>query len=87
VQSLSQDEGINLAGIRRILELQDELEETRAEVRRLRERADSSAEAGAASGRVFAAGRGGDVFSILRGERPRRRRTGSDLVIYRGPRR
>ncbi|WP_029088245.1 heat shock protein transcriptional repressor HspR [Brevibacterium album] len=87
VQRLSQDEGVNLAGIRKILDLQDELAEARAQVRALQARVEESAEAERTSGRVFAAGRSGDVFSILRGERPRQRRAGSDLVIYRGPRR
>jgi MerR family transcriptional regulator/heat shock protein HspR len=37
VQRLSQDEGVNLAGIKRILELEDEVSELQAEVRALQE--------------------------------------------------
>jgi len=37
VQRLSQDEGVNLAGIKRIRELQDEVEALRAQVAELRE--------------------------------------------------
>lgn len=60
IQHLGQDEGINLNGIRRIIELQAELDQTQrrlAEMSALaRELADRRAEAG---GRVFTAGASG----------------------------
>jgi MerR family transcriptional regulator/heat shock protein HspR len=84
VQRLSQDEGVNLAGIKRILELQlenDRLRETvdavRAEVEELRERL-------AASRRVFAAGPEGDIVAVAPGRRPRRFDPRSTaLVVWR----
>ncbi|HLR44557.1 MAG TPA: helix-turn-helix transcriptional regulator [Brevibacterium sp.] len=84
IQQLSQDEGINLAGIRKILDLQDDLKRARARSRDLEDRVTRLEAEQDSSSRVFAAGtRSGDVFSILRGERPRRRTPGSALVVYR----
>lgn len=72
VQRLSQDEGINLAGIRRIIELERELDRARAELERLR---------AITTARVFAADRSGEVSELPPGRRPRR--TGGALVIWR----
>lgn len=83
IQQLSQDEGINLAGIRKILDLQDQLARARARARDLEQQVERMEEAAGTGSRVFAAGTSGDVFSILRGERPRRRLPGSALVVYR----
>ena len=67
VQRMSQEEGINLAGIRRILEL-----ERRVEV--LEEERDALRSAVAASearrNRVFAASSDGQVMPMRRGQRP-----------------
>lgn len=72
VQRLSQDEGVNLAGIKRILELAERVEVLEREVAWLRARQ-------AAEFRVFAAGPTGDVVEVQRGQRPRRPdRGGSD---------
>lgn len=65
VQRLSQDEGVNLAGIKRILALAERVEELEREVHVLRARE-------AAGLRVFAAGPGGDVVEVPRGQRVRR---------------
>jgi MerR family transcriptional regulator, heat shock protein HspR len=86
VQRLSQDEGVNLAGIKRILELQlendrlrDELDRLRGEVEELRERV-------AAGRRVFAAGRAGDIVAVQPGRRPERGGpTSAALVVWRPP--
>ena len=83
IQRLSQEEGINLAGIRKILDLQDELRSVRARTRDLEDQVTRLETEQDPSSRVFAAGTSGDVFSILRGERPRRRTPGSALVVYR----
>ncbi|SMY10733.1 MerR family transcriptional regulator, heat shock protein HspR [Brevibacterium jeotgali] len=83
IQQLSQDDGINLAGIRKILDLQDDLRRVRARARDLEGQVTRLEAEQEPSSRVFAAGSGGDVFSILRGERPRRRTPGSALVVYR----
>jgi len=79
VQRLSQ-EGVSLEGIKRILQLQNEVTSLRAQVRDLSEellarqrRADSS--------RVFAAGLAGDVVSLVRGQRPRPR--SQAMVVWR----
>ncbi|MGJ7442540.1 heat shock protein transcriptional repressor HspR [Aquipuribacter sp. MA13-6] len=79
VQRLSQEEGVNLAGIRRILELEEEtrqlrgaLAETREELRSTREAAD----------RVFAAGSAGDIVALAPGRRPQRRRLSTALVVW-----
>lgn len=66
VQRLSQEEGINLAGIRRILTLEEK-------VSRLEARLDALA-ARVEGGRVFAAGVSGDVVMVPRGRRVRRSR-------------
>ncbi|WP_263121279.1 helix-turn-helix transcriptional regulator [Cellulomonas sp. RIT-PI-Y] len=71
VQRLSQEEGINLAGIKRILDLQAEVERLSAQVDYLR----GLAEPGR---RVFTAHPSGDVVAI---GRSRRRRAVADRVV------
>ena len=61
-QRLSQDEGINLAGIAWILSLEEENRELRRQVERLRKPASSS---------VFAADADGDIVEIERSRRAR----------------
>lgn len=79
IQQLSQ-EGVSLEGIRRILQLQnrvEELEETVEELRyELRE-----AERHSTKPRVFAVGPHGDVVTVARGRRPRPRTQA--LVLWR----
>lgn len=62
-QKLSQDEGINLAGITRILELQEETRQLRRQIRRMHAENDGS---------VFAAGRDGDIVEMQRSTSARR---------------
>lgn len=76
VQRLSQEEGINLAGIKRILALESEVERLRAQVEALR----ALAEPGR---RVFTAGPGGDVVAVPRGRRPARTTASGALVLWR----
>ncbi|MPV50531.1 MerR family transcriptional regulator [Pseudactinotalea sp. HY160] len=77
VQRLSQEEGINLAGIKRILELAVRNEELELENARLRERQ-------ATSQRVFAASSSGDVVALPLGTRLRRAEGASRaLVVWR----
>lgn len=64
VQRLSQEEGVNLAGIKRILELGAEVERLRRQVEYLR----AFAEPGR---RVFTAHPSGDVVAMGRGQRRR----------------
>jgi MerR family transcriptional regulator/heat shock protein HspR len=70
VQRLSQEEGVNLAGIKRILELElangrlrDQLGRLRAELEELQLRL-------AVTRRVFAAGPAGDIVAMPPGRRP-----------------
>ena len=60
IQRLSQDEGINLEGIRRILAMQDEIDALRAQVSQLDELL-ALARAAASGNRVFTADPTGDV--------------------------
>lgn len=84
VQRLSQ-EGVSLAGIQRILDLethvealQSRLAELLEENRQLRERMESGP-------RIFAAGRSGEVVPLRPGTRPRRSSGTSALVLWRPP--
>jgi MerR family transcriptional regulator/heat shock protein HspR len=79
VQRLSQEEGINLAGIKRILALEDAVRRLEAQVEALR----AAAEPGH---RVFAAGPQGEVVAVPRGHRPARVTGSGALVIWRPPR-
>jgi MerR family transcriptional regulator/heat shock protein HspR len=81
VQRLSQEDGVNLAGIKRILELelqvrrlQDQTDALITEVRQLR--------AGAGN-RVFAADHSGDIVAVPPGRRPARGRPSTALVVWR----
>ena len=95
VQWLSQEDGVNLAGIKRIIELESQVDALRERVAELlaeldRMHAELTAEvdraraAQATGSRVFAAGRGGDVVAVRAGQRPSRTVSRSQsLVIWR----
>jgi MerR family transcriptional regulator, heat shock protein HspR len=73
VQRLSQGEGVSLAGIQRILELENQVNALRA---RLLELSDELGRARRATGthsssRVFAVSPTGDVMAVRAGQRPR----------------
>ncbi|GEL94028.1 transcriptional regulator [Cellulomonas composti] len=77
VQRLSQDEGVNLAGIKRILELESEVERLQRQVDYLR----AYVEPGR---RVFTADRTGDVVAVRRPARATRQVAESGaLVLWR----
>ncbi len=77
VQRMSQAEGINLAGIKRILALESEVARLRAQVETLR----AFAEPGH---RVFTAGPQGEVVAVPRGQRGRRPQPSPGaLVLWR----
>ena len=88
VQRLSQEEGVNLAGIKRIMELENanealraRLAEVLADVERLR-----SVVAQQRLGRVFAAGSSGDIVAMAPGRRPSPPADRGALVVWRPPR-
>jgi MerR family transcriptional regulator/heat shock protein HspR len=86
VQRLSQEEGVNLAGIKRILELEGEVDRLRGRVRDLTDDLEAALAAVQRSARVFAAGPSGDVVAVERGRRPLRAPLGaggSALVVWR----
>lgn len=72
VQRLSQEEGVNLAGIKRILELESEVERLTRQVEYLR----AFTETGR---RVFTAHPSGDVVAMGRGQRRRAATTGEPV--------
>lgn len=80
IQQLSQDEGINLAGIKRILELREEVEEAKRQLEAVEAQLQATRMAAARAltrdDRVFAAGSAGDIVSIFKGQRPRHRVAG-----------
>jgi MerR family transcriptional regulator/heat shock protein HspR len=78
IQRMSQDEGINLAGIARILGLARRIQALEAEVDKLRPRADTGA-------RVFTSGPSGATVIVERGQRVSRGE-GRGLVVWRMPR-
>ncbi|WP_026556100.1 heat shock protein transcriptional repressor HspR [Arthrobacter sp. 35W] len=83
VQRLSQ-EGVSLEGIKRIMELQNQVEALRSRVRELTTALEAATTAGRPreTARIFAAGlAGGDVVSLARGQRPRAR--SQAVVVWR----
>jgi len=74
VQRMSHDEGINLAGIARILMLASQVTKLEAEVDRLRPRADLGA-------RIFTTGPNGRVVIVERGQRGARAE-GRGVVVW-----
>lgn len=83
VQRLSQEEGVSLAGIQRIMDLENQVTALRARVAEL---ASDLARAQRSSGhhsspRVFAVGPSGDVIAVRAGQRPRAQRSQA-LVVW-----
>ncbi|MDR2113870.1 MAG: helix-turn-helix transcriptional regulator [Bifidobacteriaceae bacterium] len=81
VQRLSTQEGINLAGIARILRLEEE-------VRSLRHQIEAMRVAAGMGQRIFAVAASGDAEPLAPGQRPGRRPAGASsagaLVVWRG---
>jgi len=85
VQRLSQDEGVSLAGIQRILDLENQVQALRTRVNELRGEVEDLKSALGAGSRVFAAGRAGEVIVVRAGQRPTRSIIPSRaLVVWRG---
>ena len=82
VQRLSQEEGVSLAGVQRILDLENDVATLRAQLVALA--AELDALRAAARARVFAAGPAGDIVAMRPGERPARGGAASQaLVVWR----
>jgi MerR family transcriptional regulator/heat shock protein HspR len=84
VQRLSQEEGVSLAGIRRILELENQVAALRSRVLELTDELERSrlASPSRPASRVFAVGPSGDVIAVRAGQRPRLQRSQA-LVVWR----
>ncbi|MCA0377824.1 MAG: MerR family transcriptional regulator [Actinobacteria bacterium] len=72
-------EGLSLEGIRRVLQLEDEVRELQGRVREL-ERALSDEMLNRPERRVFAAGQAGEIITMRRGSRLRR---SAEVVVWR----
>ena len=70
VQRLSQEEGVSLAGIQRILELENQVTALRARVRELSQELDAVRGNTGSRARFFAVGPTGDVIALRAGQRP-----------------
>lgn len=79
VQRLSKD-GVSLEGIRRIMDLENQVAALRSRVTELQAEL-ANAQRGADPRRVFAAGIAGDVVTLARGQRPEPR--SQALVVWR----
>lgn len=85
VQRLSQEEGVSLSGIQRILELENQVAALRARVGELTDElgeARAQAAQSRSGSRVFAVGPTGDVIAVRAGQRPRVARNQA-LVVWR----
>jgi len=86
IQRLSQ-EGVSLAGIQRILELENQVEALRSRVDELTgeiEAAEAALAGVRSTGqRVFAAGARGDVVAMRPGQRPERALASQAIVVWR----
>lgn len=88
VQRLSQDEGVNLAGIKRILELENANEALRLRLEEVLEELDAAQVQLAERRRVFAAGPAGEIVAMAPGRRPvRLPAERAALVLWRPPHR
>ena len=82
VQRLSQEEGISLPGIARILELENQVAALRERVAELSAELDAVHAGSGRHPRVFSVSPSGDVYAARLGERPRHDRSQA-LVVWR----
>lgn len=82
IQQLSQDEGVNLVGIKKIIDLQNQVDALKSRNEELETEVRSRMSAKEREARVFAAGTAGDVVSISRGRRTRGRPEPGAMVLY-----
>ena len=84
VQRLSQQEGVSLPGIARILELENEVTALRSRVAELAAELEALQTASGRTARVFSVSATGDVYAARLGERPRHGRSQA-LVVWNPP--
>ncbi|WP_181272633.1 heat shock protein transcriptional repressor HspR [Brevibacterium oceani] len=82
IQQLSQDEGVNLVGIKKIIDLQNQVDALQHRNDELEDEIRTQQAAKERDARVFAAGTAGDVVSIARGRRPQGRPEPGAMVLY-----
>ncbi|GAA1139860.1 heat shock protein transcriptional repressor HspR [Ornithinicoccus hortensis] len=83
VQRLSQEEGISLAGIERIMQLELQLDALRSRVAELTAQNEELERTVRSARRVFAAGAAGEVTVLPPGRRPRQVAPSTALVLWR----
>ncbi len=81
VQRLSQEEGVSLSGIARILELEHQVDALRARVVELAAELEAVRASTGRGTRVFSVSPTGDVYAARLGERPRHQRSQA-LVVW-----
>ena len=86
VQRLSQEEGVSLSGIARILELEHQVDALRARVVELAAELEAVRASTGRGTRVFSVSPTGDVYAARLGERPRHQRSQA-LVVWTPTRR
>ena len=86
VQRLSQEEGVSLSGIARILELENQVRALRSRVSELSAELEAVEAGSGRTTRVFSVSPSGDVYAARLGERPRHPRS-TALVLWSPPRR
>ncbi|MBB2988070.1 heat shock protein transcriptional repressor HspR [Terracoccus luteus] len=82
VQRLSQ-EGVSLAGIQRILDLENHVAALQSRVHELTQERDAAQAALSTAARVFAVGPQGEVVTVRPGQRPPRPLASQALVVWR----
>ena len=82
VQRLSQEEGVSLAAIQRIFELEHQVEALRARVSELTDALDTARAQLGHGSRFFAVGSAGEIVALRHGQRPRPRSASQALILY-----
>ncbi len=83
VQRLSQDEGVSLAGIQRIMDLEHQVEALRTRAAELVEQNRVLRETLERRSRVFAAGTSGEAVVMRPGTRPRQEASSTAVAVWR----
>ncbi|MBV7433003.1 helix-turn-helix transcriptional regulator [Dermabacteraceae bacterium TAE3-ERU5] len=86
VQQLSQEEGINLAGIKRILELESQVAQLNTQLAAAQAHIAETAGRAVPTRRVFATSQEGEITALRQGQRPRRSVNGSGALVVWRPR-